>query len=245
MCRPLPDVLRHYPLRWRLVFRPVWGITRLLFRPNYQGLDLLPEEGPYILVGNHQSNFDVILAHAAISQPVRWLAKVELFKTPLIARAARTLEAIPLDRSRTDIAAVKTIRSSLKEGRVVGMFPQATRVKEKDLANKLPPDSVSHLLSRSHVPIVPFAIQVPLKPFCRTQVVFGRPFYLAPEAAKKPEESKRYIMAKIFTLLDRPPDLALEQWLKDGCELELIEESKDLTDSGDRAIDIETERRKP
>ncbi|MDO5015644.1 MAG: lysophospholipid acyltransferase family protein [Eubacteriales bacterium] len=234
MCRPLPAVLRQYHLGWQMVFRPVWGLGQLLFRPRYQGLDLLPKEGPYILAGNHQSNFDVILVHAAMPQAVRWVAKAELFNTPLISHAARTLEAIPLDRSRADIAAVKSIRSSLKEGRVVGIFPQATRVKEKDLANKLPPDSVIRLLARSKVPILPFAIQVPLKPFRKTQVVFGRPFYLAPEAAKKPKEAKHYLMAKIFQLLDRPPDLPLEEWLAGGCDLELISENKRSTDIIDR-----------
>lgn len=56
------------------------------------------EKGPFVIVGNHQSYFDIPVMYAAVPLPLRMAAKAELFEVPLWGQALRASNFVLIDR---------------------------------------------------------------------------------------------------------------------------------------------------
>ncbi len=106
-----------------------WG--RRALGPYGIGVDhveRIPADEPVILVSNHQGYLDIPLLHAVVPCPFRWLAKQELFRTPIVGPALRGAGAIGVDRQdrRAGALAVKLALAQLAEGRNVMIFAEGT-----------------------------------------------------------------------------------------------------------------------
>jgi len=113
--------------------------------------------GPFILAANHISHFDPPMLTCALRRKVDWMAMVELFENPWAARYFRAVDAFPTDRSRVDRAAVKTALARLRQGRLVGMFPEGgIRAGKTSVLEGAPlrPGSAA-LAQMARVPVVP------------------------------------------------------------------------------------------
>jgi len=125
----------HMPKRskmYSILHRTLAGFfRRVLVRVRIHGAENLPTEGGVVVCANHISNFDPVILAAALPRQVRFMAKIELFKIPLLGGALKMLGAFPVDRGAMDVGAVKTSIKLLKEGELVGIFPQGTRHKAK------------------------------------------------------------------------------------------------------------------
>ena len=84
------------------------------------------QRGASIVVVNHDSMADPFVVGAAIDRPLRYLAKSELWRNPLIRRAIESLGAIPVTRERGDVAAVQAAARAVDAGDIVVIFPQGT-----------------------------------------------------------------------------------------------------------------------
>ncbi len=113
-------------------------------------------EGGVILACNHISDLDPPVLAAASTRPVYFLAKKELFQNRLFGAILRGFKAYPLDRSKGDLAAIKRALGLLKEEKVLGIFPEGTRVKGAQLGK--PHNGAAFLAVQAKVPIVPVAI---------------------------------------------------------------------------------------
>jgi len=113
-------------------------------------------EGGVILACNHISDLDPPVLAAASTRPVYFLAKKELFQNRLVGAILRGFKAYPLDRSKGDLAAIKRALGLLKEEKVLGIFPEGTRVKGAQLGK--PHNGAAFLAVQAKVPIVPVAI---------------------------------------------------------------------------------------
>lgn len=95
--------------------------------------DNIPATGPVIICSQHVAASDPFLIKFMImwvhpKRKVYGLGKVELFRNPFIAWYMRHMRVIPLDRSRTaDLTAGKEAIQVLKNGDILGVFPQGTR----------------------------------------------------------------------------------------------------------------------
>ncbi|MBQ1272749.1 MAG: 1-acyl-sn-glycerol-3-phosphate acyltransferase, partial [Clostridia bacterium] len=85
-------------------------------------------EGPVIVFGNHYSNLDVFLMTIALKRQIRFMGKHTLFRTPVVGPLARAFGAFPVDRTKADLTAMKTALRILKNGEVLGIFPEGTRI---------------------------------------------------------------------------------------------------------------------
>ncbi|MBI5105462.1 MAG: 1-acyl-sn-glycerol-3-phosphate acyltransferase, partial [Solirubrobacterales bacterium] len=74
---------------------------RLWIRVTFAGREHLPREGAVILAPNHKSLLDPFLLSFAGRRPLRFMAKVELFKGPL-GRLLVRLGAFPVHRGEAD-----------------------------------------------------------------------------------------------------------------------------------------------
>ncbi|MBR7832184.1 1-acyl-sn-glycerol-3-phosphate acyltransferase [Actinospica durhamensis] len=108
--------------------------VHVVFRPQAEGVEHIPAEGPVLLVANHQSFSDSIFMPLLTPRPVKFLAKAEYFtgggiKGRLSAGFFRGVGSIPIDRSgaRAADAALNTALRLLEEGQIVGLYPEGTR----------------------------------------------------------------------------------------------------------------------
>ena len=110
------------------------ALLRIFFRRiELTGLDRLPATGPAVLVANHPSTLiDPILLLAFAPRPVAFLAKEPVFRMPVIGRAARALDAIPVYRAmdgadpRRNAETFGRARALLRGGGVLALFPEGT-----------------------------------------------------------------------------------------------------------------------
>lgn len=134
--------------------------------------------GGYLIVCNHRSNWDpIVLGMSVRGRPVWYLAKEELFRRPVARFFLTRLHAIPIARGAGDIGAVKTALKALREGKILGMFPEGTRTKSGQLQQF---EAGAALLAlRSKVPVVPAYIKGEYKLWHRVSITYGPPIDLS------------------------------------------------------------------
>jgi len=128
-------------------------------RVSVFGGDRVRPGRPYIIMANHQGNYDIpaLLGHLPID--FRWVAKAELFRIPLFGRAMRAVGCIPIDRGDRESAygSLERAAAVLKGGTSVLIFPEGTRSPDGRL---LPFKKGGFALALSSgVPIVPVAVR--------------------------------------------------------------------------------------
>jgi len=115
-------------------------LVKLYFlRVDSSNQEAVPETGPVILAANHPSSIlDSVLLSTELSRPVNYLAKSELFRSPLLARIYTWLGAIPIHRgqgSEVMQKAFEQVYLRLEEGKCVGIFPEGRNSPHLQLAN--------------------------------------------------------------------------------------------------------------
>lgn len=107
------------------VSRPVaaWGRLRA------EGLDALPDAGPVLLVGNHDSHWDpVMVGIAALGRrQIKALAKAQLWEVRGLSPVLNGMGQIPIERGAGDTGALSRAIEELRGGSCIGVFPEGTR----------------------------------------------------------------------------------------------------------------------
>lgn len=126
---------------------------------DLNGIDNVPKKGAFILASNHSSYLDPIIIPAIFikffKRKVHYLGKRELFETWIGKKIHNAVGTIPLDRERGE-AALKSALKLLKEGGVIGIFPEGTRTKDGKLWRGK--TGVARLALAAKVPVVPIGI---------------------------------------------------------------------------------------
>ena len=124
------------------------------------------------------------------------MAKKELFEFILIRNIFLKMGAFPVDREKADLKAIKEALSILKNGGVLGIFPEGTRNKTDDIL--LPFKSgASSIANKTNSLIVPFGIIGEYKKNS-IQLNIGEPFNVKPIEKK---EQTEYIEEKVKKLI--------------------------------------------
>ena len=131
-------------------------IFRVLYRVKTYGLENVPKDGKFILCSNHANNLDPVFVSMIMPRKISWMAKKELFKYKTTSYLRYKLGAFPVDRSQSDISAIKNALRVLKDDKVLGIFPEGTRVKKMDLESAKP--GVALLSVKSGAKILPVHI---------------------------------------------------------------------------------------
>ncbi len=105
-----------------------------IYRPTVEGLENIPEEGPAILASNHLSFSDSFFLPMVVDRRITFLAKSDYFTGPgvkgwLTKQFFEGVGQIPVDRSggKSSMAAIDTGVSVLKDGNLLGIYPEGTR----------------------------------------------------------------------------------------------------------------------
>ena len=114
----------------------VFNLTRVFsglvlparFEVRVRGLEYLPERGPALLIPKHQQWWDVPLLGHYVPRPLYFLAKEELFRSPLPRYFISRLGGIPVDR-QAPLKSLHTFRSLvplIKGQAFLVLFPEGT-----------------------------------------------------------------------------------------------------------------------
>ena len=108
----------------------LYPFYRLLFWYSVTGLENIPQTGGVIFSSNHISYLDPVLWIIVIRRRIRFMAKQELFKNPLLGWFLRRMDVFGIERGGGDMAAVKTAIRVVRNGEILGLYPEGTRSKD-------------------------------------------------------------------------------------------------------------------
>ncbi len=109
-------------------FRP---FLRGLLRMEVTGTEHVPSTGPVILVANHESIYDPWVLGVVTQRPIRYVAKAELWRYPVVRSMMDGFGCIPIERGGGDLLAMRRVVEALRRDEVVGFFPQGTTKRDR------------------------------------------------------------------------------------------------------------------
>ncbi|MCH0565603.1 MULTISPECIES: 1-acyl-sn-glycerol-3-phosphate acyltransferase [unclassified Streptomyces] len=149
--------------RFAIIKAVLGPVMRLMFRPQVEGAEHIPGDGPVILAGNHLTFIDSMILPLVCDRQVLFIGKDEYvtgkgLKGRLMAWFFTGVGMIPVDRDggRGGVAALMTGRRVLEEGRVFGIYPEGTRSPDGRLYRGR--TGIARLTLMTGAPVVPFAM---------------------------------------------------------------------------------------
>jgi len=130
--------------------------TRLATRPRAYGLDRVPRAGGLVYAINHMHWIDIPIMGTLSPRNVHFVAKAEAAHFPALGRFLRWHGTIAVRRGEGDRDAVRLMRRAAREGGVVGLFVEGTRLKTGRPGPAQP--GAAMIALQEHVPVVPVAI---------------------------------------------------------------------------------------
>lgn len=114
---------RNISRRWAKLFYILFFI-----RVKIKGKEFIDEKKTYVFVANHLSQLDIPAYAIACKNTIRFLAKIELTKIPLMGYVIHKLY-LSVDRSNKEARyrSMQNMRKSLEEGISVFICPEGTR----------------------------------------------------------------------------------------------------------------------
>ncbi|MHC5037848.1 MAG: lysophospholipid acyltransferase family protein [Planctomycetota bacterium] len=134
----------------RSLYRILWGcVWRHPFR--------MPKKGPLLLVSNHPSYLDPLGIYVGAPRRIFWMAWKALFSVPWLGTFIHRAGAFPVDHLAADIHAFRTTTRLLKNGEVVGIFPEGGR---SHPSGRIFPFLIEpfRIASRLSVPVMPVTV---------------------------------------------------------------------------------------
>jgi len=196
------------------ICRPLFHI---LFSWKVEGRENIPLTGPIILATNHVNLFDPFFLMFSFPRWINFMAKEELFRSPLLRPWLRWAGSLSISRGgkiREKQKMLKSARNALEKGAILGMFPEGGRSRDGKLRKGKAGSAV--IASKANVPILPVGIVGTDKIkgiswlLKRPDIVvnIGKPFKLPPSYSKMSKSQMQFLttqlMAEIAALL--PPE---------------------------------------
>lgn len=178
--------------------RPVaaWG------RMTVEGLESIPESGPLLVVGNHDSHWDPVMVGIAARKrrQIRALAKAELWDVRGLGPILHGMGQIPIERGSGDKQALAKAIETLRAGACIGVFPEGTRSRGKVLRARSGVGRLALEVPEAHVTLVAIEGTSDLTGFPRRprlRVRFFDPAGGQPRPGEDPGELSARLLAEI------------------------------------------------
>ena len=141
---------------YRIVYAIFAGLIGIVFNVRVVGRENEPDRGGFMVCANHTSATDpVVLCYAFRKHQVRFMAKKELFKVPIVNWLVSLMGAFPVDRGGGDVGAIKKSVAILKDGQSMGIFPQGHRYPGVDPRTTETKNGAALICTRAEADIVP------------------------------------------------------------------------------------------
>jgi 1-acyl-sn-glycerol-3-phosphate acyltransferase len=115
-----------------------WARVNSFFTPmrvTVKGRENVDPSQSYVIVSNHQSQFDIFVLYGWLDIDFKWVMKKELRKVPAIGIACERLGHIYVDRSNREaaLASINAAKQRIVDGTSVLFFPEGTRSRTKHM----------------------------------------------------------------------------------------------------------------
>jgi len=144
----------------RCLYSVLWIVSRALgvsmFGVRTRFAEPLPDCGGLIVLSSHQSHLDPLLLGLACDRRLSSLARSSLYTFKPFGFIITALDAVPIDRNASAVAAMKTVIKRLEDGAAVIIFPEGTRTATGRLGEIK--SGFALIAKKAKVPIVPVAI---------------------------------------------------------------------------------------
>ena len=134
------------------ILRP---ILMFVYRVRITGREHVPESGPCVLAANHVSVMDGFFLGIAVTRQVRFMAKAELHRVPIVKQILEGAGAFPVERGADAGRAVAAAVKLLEQGAVVGVFPEGTSLPDEKRGYKR---GAARLALATGAPLIPVAL---------------------------------------------------------------------------------------
>ena len=198
---------------WKFCYVALSALRPLFCALKIEGAENIPRQGGAVLACNHPGGMDSFVLGFACPRQVFYMAKRELFNIhPVVSFLLHRIGAFPINRGARDTVAIQYSVDLLKQGRVLGMFPEGTRNRGRPMRRGK--SGAVRIAIDAGVPVVPVAVQgIPhlhrnwYNPFKRTKlsVQFGQPVTFPPGTMEEVQEYTTEIMLEVARMM--PPEL--------------------------------------
>lgn len=147
-----------------------WLLFILRVKVKVTGRELIPSSGRFLMVGNHRSDLDPLIAITAFKgMDISWVAKEVLFKIPVARKYMYRCNFLAMDRAdvRQSLRVINLAADYVKSGVVsMGIYPEGTRNTTEEPLLPFKPGALK-IAQKAGVPIV-------VTSMVNTQAVFKR-----------------------------------------------------------------------
>lgn len=117
---------------YRVIKTIATPIAKLLIRHKSFGKENIPMDRGFILCCNHTSMIDIAALVVTCPRMIRFMGKEELFRNPVTKWFFRKMGGFPIARGKGDTDAIEFAETLVREGGVLGIFPEGTRTKDPE-----------------------------------------------------------------------------------------------------------------
>lgn len=191
----------HKETKWKKIVRKTVKVIlstvyKIAFRVKITGK--VPESGGYIICCNHINYLDAAAIVLFNKRKVNFVAKEDLFTHGILMWLGHLFDVIPIKRDMQDIDAMKRCLKVLKNGELLGIFPEGTRKgMEKNMKAK---NGAAFMAIKSKVKVIPVGIHGTFKPFSKVYVNYGEPIDITNFTKENLDEATDIIMNNIVML---------------------------------------------
>ena len=180
---------------FRTILKPIYW---LLYHPKIVGKENIPKKGPVLFCGNHRHVLDQCPVLIATRLPVHYMAKKEYFDSKM-AWFFKAVGCIPVNRQIHDEEAKERALNVLRNNGAIGIFPEGTRNKTKEVLLPLKFGCVS-MAKKTNAYIVPFSITGSYNIFKRNlKLIYGKPYKVTGDLEVENEK----LMKKVKELIKK------------------------------------------
>lgn len=158
-------------------------VIYFLFFPKIAGRKNVKLKGGGIIICNHISMWDPLFLGIVFHRCIFWMAKDGFFKKKLSRAFFYGVNAFPVRRGETDLRALRHAFRLLRNGKILGIFPEGTRIKSDEMSNFK--SGTSMIALRNKVPVIPVYIKGNYKVFKRMKMIVGEPIFLSEHVGEK------------------------------------------------------------
>ena len=180
------------------IARPVAGWGRL----HVEGVENVPESGPLLILGNHDSHWDPVMVgvSALRRRQIRALAKSDLWKVRGLGPVLDGMGQIPIERGKGDKQALARAIETLRAGACIGVFPEGTRSRGKVLRARSGVGRLALEVPEAHITLVAIEGTADLTGFPRRPKIRVR-FFDPTGGQPRPDEDPGELSARLLAAI--------------------------------------------
>jgi 1-acyl-sn-glycerol-3-phosphate acyltransferase len=176
---------------WQFIHFLITLIRPFACRLQVEGRENVPATGGVVIASNHPGGIDIFVLGYASPRQIYYMAKQELYEiTPVLSFLLLEIGAFPVRRGQQDMRALATSVRLLRQGKMLGMFPEGTRDRDQGLTQGR--NGAVRIAMQANAPVVPVALiglstlnRHWYNPLRRPHVTvrFGEPIYFSKDEA--------------------------------------------------------------